>query len=175
MKHLFTLILFVASFWHIPVMASDDDTHQAIALFLYNFANYVDWPDDAYISKNATLNMCVVGKARFVPYLDAFEGALIRKRRLSIVKLPQINLDKKCHVLFLDDEEKKMIENIQVIHTSDYVLSISDDDKFVEDGGVVSVFARQEAVQFDVNLGQALRNGLYISSDLLGLARDVKR
>ena len=168
---LFLLILGVSR----PTAAADEDTHQAIALFLYNFANYVDWPDDAFNNARETLNMCVVGKARFVPYLDAFEGALIRKRRLSIVKLPQINLDRRCHVLFLDDEEKKMIENIQVIHTSDYVLSISDDDNFVEDGWVVSVFARQQAVQFDVNLGQALRNGLYISSDLLGIARSVKR
>lgn len=175
MKQFFIVIILIMSGWHSNAIASDEDTHQAIALFLYNFANYVDWPEEAYLSKNATLNMCVVGKARFVPYLDAFEGALIRNRRLSIVKLPQLNLDKKCHVLFLDDEEKKMIENIQIIHTSDYVLSISDDDNFVEDGGVVSVLAKQEAVQFDVNLGQALRNGLYISSDLLGLARDVKR
>lgn len=170
------LVLFMLFGIQSQVFATQEEsTHQAIALFLYNFANYVDWPNDAYRSKNATLNMCVVGQARFVPYLDAFEGALIRNRQLSIVKLPQINLEKKCHVLFLDDEEKKMIENIQVIHTSDYVLSISDDNNFVEDGGVVSVFARQEAVQFDVNLGQALKNGLYISSDLLGLARDVKR
>jgi len=155
--------------------AADEETHQAIALFLYNFANYVDWPSDAFTSKKESLNMCVVGKARFVPYLDVFEGTLIRDRYLSIVKLPQINLDKRCHVLFLDEEEKAMIENIQVIHTSDFVLSISDDTEFVEDGGVVSVFAREEAVQFDVNLGQALRNGLYISSDLLGIARSVKR
>lgn len=174
MKNL--LILFCSCLLFIqPLQAAEEDTHQAIALFLYNFANYVDWPDDAFRSKNETLNMCVVGKARFVPYLDAFEGALIRKRRLTIVKLPQLNLDKRCHMLFLDDEEKKMIENIQVIHMSDFVLSISDDDNFVEDGGVVSVYAREEAVQFDVNLGQALRNGLYISSDLLGIARSVKR
>lgn len=158
-----------------PLQASDEETHQAIALFLYNFANYVDWPDDAFSSSKETLNMCVVGKARFVPYLDTFGGTLVRDRRLSIVKLPLYNSDKRCHILFLDEQEKKMIENIQVIHTSDFVLSISDDNTFVEDGGVVSVFARQEAVQFDVNLGQALRNGLYISSDLLGLARSVKR
>ena len=127
--------------WSPSAQATDEDTHQAIALFLYNFANYVDWPQDAFNSRRETLNMCVVGKARFVPYLDAFEGTLVRDRRLSIVKLPQINLDKRCHILFLDDEEKKMIENIQVIHKSDFVLSISDDNTFVEDGGVVSVYA----------------------------------
>lgn len=68
-----------------------------------------------------------------------------------------------------------MIENIQIIHTSDYVLSVSDDEQFVDDGGIVSVFAQQEQVQFDVNLNQALSSGLYISSDLLGIARSVKQ
>ena len=161
--------------WSPYLHAGDEDTHQATALFLYNFANFVDWPDDAFVRRQATLNLCVVGKARFVPYLDAFEGALVRGRVLSIVELPQVNLNKRCHVLFLDDEEKRMIENIQVIHTSDYVLSVSDDDGFVEDGGVVSVFAKNEAVEFEVNLKQALENGLFISSDLLSLARSVKR
>jgi len=155
--------------------AADEETHQATALFLYNFANFVDWPNKAFARRNATLNLCVVGKARFVPYLDAFDGALVRGKTLSIVKLPQVNLNKRCHILFLDEEEKRMIENIQVIHTSDYVLSVSDDDRFVEEGGVVSVFAKREEVQFEVNLKQALENGLFISSDLLGLARDVKR
>lgn len=83
-----------------PASAADEETHQAIALFLYNFSNYVDWPSDAFVSKNGTLNMCVVGEARFVPYLDAFEGALIRDRRLSIVKLPQINLEKNVMFYF---------------------------------------------------------------------------
>ena len=154
---------------------ANEDIHQAKALFLYNFANFVDWPNDAFVRRRATLNLCVVGKALFVPYLDAFEGAEVRGRRLSIVKLPQVNLNRRCHILFLDEEEKRMIENIQVIHTSDYVLSVSDDDGFVEDGGVVSVFAQNQNIEFEVNLKQALENGLFISSDLLSIARSVKR
>ena len=100
MKQYFIVLFLLILGFSRPAAAADEDTHQAIALFLYNFANYVDWPDDAFSNSKETLNMCVVGKARFVPYLDAFEGALIRKRRLSIVKLPQINLDRRCHVRY---------------------------------------------------------------------------
>ena len=92
------------------------------------------------------------------------------------MKLPIYNENKRCHILFLDEEEKKMIENIQkVIFTSDYVLSVSDDDHFVDQGGIVSVFAANQELNFDINLRQALENGIFISSDLLSLAREVKR
>mgnify|MGYP001074551740 CR=1 FL=1 len=172
-------ILVLLALWalQIPSWArpSAANANQAIALFLYNFANYVEWPESAFSSARDTLNMCVIGNAKFVPYLDTFEGTMIRKRKLSIVKLPVINLNKRCHVIFLDEEEKKTIENIQVIHQSDFVLSFSDDKQFVQDGGVVSVFVQERGVQFEVNLAQALANGLYLSSDVLGLARSVKR
>ena len=56
-----------------------------------------------------------------------------------------------------------------------YVLSVGERKGFAEKGGVINIVRTADEIQFDINLATAMANGLLVSSDLLSLARDVKR
>jgi hypothetical protein len=53
------------------------------------------------------------------------------------------------------------------------VLTISDAQGFVDQGGVIELVESGDRFEFDINLGAAQRAGLRLSSQLLKLGRRV--
>jgi len=47
------------------------------AAYLYNFANFVDWPEET-ASQNEILNICVLGTDPFGKSLDAVRGKIVK-------------------------------------------------------------------------------------------------
>jgi len=55
------------------------------------------------------------------------------------------------------------------------VLTVSDVDRFAEAGGVIGLYNIDNNVQFSINLEQARSASLQINSQLLKLAKIVRR
>ena len=54
------------------------------------------------------------------------------------------------------------------------MLSIGEEKDFTTNGGIINIMRTTDQVQFEVNISNALENGLFISSDLLSLARKIR-
>ncbi len=54
------------------------------------------------------------------------------------------------------------------------ILTIGDDDRFLDDGGIIRLRVVEGRVRFDVNAAAAQQAGLRISSQLLQLALSVR-
>lgn len=151
-------------------------TQQIQAQFIYNFANFVEWPDDAFDHRETPIKVCLFGDVEFAPYLYTYDGALIGERELVITRAEQFkDIREGCHILYVGDDQRVQLphfwKQIQYI----YVLSIGSRDGFADNGGVVNILRTQDKLQFDVNIENALINGLFLDSDLLSLARTIKR
>jgi hypothetical protein len=149
---------------------------QVRAQFVYNFANFVEWPDDAFKGPDAPIKICLFGLVDFAPYLYTFAGTLIGSRPLVVQKANEIEEIKAgCHILYVGWDERVRLptfwQEIQYI----YVLSIGDRQGFADKGGIINILRTRDRVQFDVNIENALLNGLFLDSDLLALARVIKR
>ncbi len=149
---------------------------QGRAQFVYNFANFVEWPDDAFANKTAPIKVCLFGEVDFGPYLYTFSGTRIGERTLTVQKADQIEeIRSGCHILYVGQDERVRLptfwQEIQYI----YVLSIGDRQGFADKGGIINILRTRDRVQFDVNIENALLNGLFLDSDLLALARVIKR
>lgn len=153
-----------------------EDGNQIKAVFLYNFANFVRWPDEAFATSGNVLKMCIFGNAALGSFLDEVDGSRVRDKRLNVIKTsePKV-IESGCHILFVSHEKKDFLplflKSIQHV----YVLSVSDVEGFARSGGVVSIVRNSDKLAFEINLDVALKNGLLISSDLLSLARIVGR
>ena len=144
------------------------------ALFLYNFANFVEWPNAAFKSETSSLDMCLFGDVPFGGFLDAVNGAKIRNRVLNIIRTSDSNAIKNgCHILFVGtdrlDHIGKLFENINHV----FVLSIGNVEGFTRQGGIVNILRTQDQHKFEINLNRAIENGLLIDSDVLALARII--
>lgn len=165
-----------ASFAQAPMPAGPGQGGQIKALFLYNFANFVRWPDKAFADSPNTLRMCLFGHAELGGVLDQFNGTRIRDKRLAVIRADDLkDIEQGCHILFVSTDKQQylpvLFDSIQHI----YVLSVSDVEDFARKGGVISILRTSDKLSFEINLDAALKNGLLISSDLLTMARIVGR
>lgn len=146
------------------------------ALFLYNFANYVEWPESAFSSPSDKLKMCLYGLPDFMAVLKVYDGTIIGERELQIFASEKVNeISSGCHILFVSKQKKKLTPDYLRKIKSLYVLSIGDSDDKTSEGEIISIIRTSDKVQFDIDLTLASANRLTISSDLLSLARKIKR
>lgn len=153
-----------------------NDALRVKALFLYNFANFVEWPEDAFANSTAPLRLCVFGKVQFGAFLKTVDGTLIGNHPLQITQTSQLaEIESGCHILFVAREQRVKLPQFFSQIKYMYVLSVGDRKGFADKGGIINIVRTADQMQFEINLATAMANGLLISSDLLSLAREVKR
>ena len=148
--------------------------YQVKALFLYNFANFVEWPSDAFSDQSSTLKMCLYGAVPFGEFLDIVNGVQVRDRTLEVIRTTDYSkIQSGCHILFVGIEHHDQLEEFFKDLNHLFVLSIGNIQDFARRGGVVNILRTSDQQQFEINLTKAIENGLLISSDLLSLARII--
>lgn len=149
---------------------------QVKAQFIYNFANYVEWPKDAFANESSPIRTCLFGNVDFAPYLMSFEGVQIGDREMLIIQTTDIKqIQSGCHILFVGEDRQVQLPHFWSSIQYLYVLSIGEMMGFAENGGIINIFRTTDHLQFDVNINNALINGLFLDSDLLALARTIKQ
>lgn len=176
MLRLSVLVALCSTAFSQPAMPAAGEGGQIKALFLYNFANFVRWPDKAFENSPDTLRMCLFGHSELGAFLDQVNGTRIRDKRLAVIPADDLKqIEQGCHILFVSIDKQQFLpvlfDSIQHI----YVLSVSDVENFARRGGVISILRTSDKLSFEINLDAALKNGLLISSDLLTMARIVGR
>ncbi len=148
--------------------------YQVKALFLYNFANFVEWPADAFADQSSPLKMCLYGAVPFGEFLDIVNGVMVRDRTLQVIRTTDYNqIQSGCHILFVGIDHHDQLDKFFKDLNHLFVLSIGNIEDFARKGGVVNILRTTDQQQFEINLTKAIENGLLISSDLLSLARII--
>ncbi|MFE8072490.1 YfiR family protein [Marinobacteraceae bacterium S3BR75-40.1] len=157
-----------------PVPA--EQAYRIKALFLYNFANFVEWPETAFDTPDTPLRMCLYGEAPFSDYLEPFENTRIRDRRLTIIKTSDRNeIHSGCHILFVGTNKLDQVETLLANVNPLFVLSVGSTEGFTDKGGIINILRTRDQQEFVINLSKAIENGLLINSDLLALARVINQ
>jgi hypothetical protein len=153
--------------------AQDVQESSLKAAFIYSFAKFTDWPQDAP-PPAATFAACVLGDN---PIRDALDR-VVKGRQLSgrAISVSQVKLDGKlrsCHLLYVTGVTPAQVAAIVAAVRGAPVLTISDVDDFAQEGGIAQMFVENGKMRFDLNLEVARRSGLQLSSKLLALAAHV--
>jgi|GEM_PF-96210 len=150
------------------------DEYQVKAAFLFNFAKFVEWPNETFSDPNAPLVITVFGEDPFNGSLEAVKGKLVNNRRLTIRRVKDIQEIGKSNVLFVSPSARKELARILEALQGQNVLTVGEDGAFTQCGGIINFVKEDNRVRFEVNVTAAERAGLKISSRLLALARIVK-
>lgn len=142
--------------------------YQLKAVFLFNFAQFVEWPDAAFAQPDSPLVIGVLGTDPFDGYLDDLvKGEKVGVRPIAIRRYSRIEQVSGCHILFVCASEARNVTQIVAALKGRSILSVSDIDRFAMRGGVVR-FAREEGkIRLRINLEAAKAAGLTISSKIL--------
>lgn len=148
---------------------------QLKSVFLFNFAQFVEWPADAFSSPDAPFVIGVLGKDPFGKYLDEIlEGESIGKHKFAPVKrCRNIEEAKSCHILFVADSESSRLRYILNQIKGHPVLTVGDMEDFALNGGMIRFMTEKEKIRLRINNDSAKAANLVISSKLLRAAENV--
>ena len=148
--------------------------YEVKAAFLYHFAEFVDWPPDAFKNETSPLTYCTFGEDPFQGGLEAsLAGKTIGARPLRVRHVKQLQEIPECQILFIAASQKKRITAILASVKTAPVLTVADSDHFVNEGGVIGFLAEEKKIRFEINLKAATDARLRISAKLLALAETV--
>jgi hypothetical protein len=157
------------------VHATAPTEYQLKAVFLINFAKFVEWPATAFRTVTSPINLCVLGADPFGRDLDDIvQGQVAGDRALAVKRLAQVQREDNCHVLFLSATEKARTERVLGGLRSAPTLTVGEGDDFTPAGGMIGLLIDDKKIRFEVNLDAVDQAGLKISSKLLKLAKNVR-
>jgi hypothetical protein len=148
------------------------DEHRLKAAFLYRFPQFVEWPAQATAGRT-TLDMCVLGPDPFDGVLEELaEGEQLEGRALK-VRHPEGDRIDDCHILYLPATQARRREILRRLNDAP-ILTVSDAPTFLDEGGMIQLFLRENRLRFNINAGAAEKARIRLSAQLLRLAQTVR-
>jgi hypothetical protein len=156
--------------------AAEPQEYQIKAIFLFNFAQFVQWPAEAFPATDTPLVIGILGEDPFGSYIDeAVQGERINDRPIVIRRFKSVEEVGTCHILYISNSEAGQIDQIMTKVKGRSILTVSDMDEFGHRGGMIRFLIRENRVQLRINVESAKAAGLKISSKLLRPAEIVSR
>ena len=145
------------------------------AVFLFNFAQFIDWPETALPESTAPFVIGVLGVDLFRDILDqTVQGERIHGRPILVKRFRRVDDVKGCQLLFVSRSESSRMEDIVRRLNGRDILTVSDLESFSRMGGMITFKTDQRRVHFEINVAAAERQGFKISSKLLKVAKIVR-
>src|ERR1700722_493953 len=153
----------------------DDTAEYRVKLaFLYNFAQFVQWPTDAFTGPDAPLTICIVGPDPFQGELaDALRGRKAGDHPTQLKKFKPNDDPRTCQIIFIRASEKAVVRKLLATLKGSNTLAVGESDGFTALGGLINLTLNENKLRFEVNLGAAMQTRLKFSSKLLALAKIV--
>lgn len=149
--------------------------NQVKAVFLLNFAKFVEWPAAAFASADAPLLVGVLGEDPFGAFLDeAARGETILGRAVRVRRFAEPAALEPVHVLFVSPSEDERLPEVFAAIQGAPVLTVGETGRFARRGGVIRLTREGERLRFVINAPAAERSGLRLGSQLLKVAKEVR-
>ena len=154
----------------VPVNADEHDTeYQVKAAFLYNFAQFVSWPQPL----GDHFRLCVIGSNPFGLHLDQLIGQSVQDSILVVDQYDNVGHVQNCQMAYISPSLKQQLRQVLAGLAGYPILTISDIEAFTDAGGMIGLRLFDHGLRFDINHVSAEAVGLSISSKLLSLSRRV--
>lgn len=141
------------------------------AVFLFHFAQFVDWPSNNFTGERVPLVIGVLGEDPFGVYLDqVVAGEAINGHPLEVRRFSRPEDVSDCHILFISGEGQGQLRSSLKVIQDRAVLTVGDSPAFIRAGGMIRFFSQDSKVRLQINPEAARASGLTISSKLLRLA-----
>lgn len=146
------------------------------ALFLFNFTQFITWPDTAFNSIDALFNICILGNNPFKGSLDKLvQNEMVEQHPIKVREIDKIERIQQCHIVYVSGSKKRDLEDIFAVVRGKPILTVSDIKKFVPKGGMVGFFKQKRKIRFYIAPQSMRAVQLIPNSNLLRVAKIVER
>lgn len=143
------------------------------AAFLYKFANYIEWPANAFASPAAPLVIGVAGSDEVASELERIvPGRSVNGHPVTVKRMREGESPRGLHFLFIGRDHAAHAAMLRAAREQS-VLAITETDRGLEMGSTINFVTAGDRVAFEVSLDAAEKSGHRISSRMLSVARRV--
>lgn len=162
----------------IPPEREAPSEYELKAIYLYNFLQFVQWPEEkCHFPGGHAQEITVVGDTSLQPVLLSLQAKLREKNKdLTLVfhDSYQEGMDlSNCCLLFIASSERKRLSAILKSLDGKQVLTVTDDDDDVGSGVMITLLSREKKIRWAVNRKPVTEAGLKMSAKLLEIAEKV--
>lgn len=145
------------------------------AAYLYKFANYVDWPPEAFRDSTQPVVIGVMGATELVDELQRIvRGKSVRGRGFVVQRLQPGDDLRNLHILFVGPLNRDTAAVLAATE-GQHVLTVSDSKRVFASGSMVNLVKVGDRLRFEVALAPVQRSRLRLSALMLTAAIRVDR
>jgi len=165
------LLLIAGGLWGAAAPVSE---YRLKAVFLFNFAQFVEWPPAALPGDNAPFVIGVLGKDPFGGDLDeVVRGEAVDRHPLAIARYRDVTEARNCQILFIAASELGHLDAILAALRGRSILTVSDAEGPPLRGVMIGLIRQDNRIRLRIDLEAARLGNLTISSKLLRPAEIV--
>ena len=154
--------------------ASPVSEYQLKAVFLFNFAQFIEWPASAMPREHAPFIIGVLGKDPFGAQLDEIvHDENVSQHPLSVVRYHDVAEVRDCQILFIAASELPRLEGILAALKGRSILTVTDAEAPATSGVMIALVRQEKRIKLRIDLEAAKAGNLTISSKLLRPAEIV--
>jgi hypothetical protein len=141
------------------------------AAYLTKFVPFIEWPDSVFASPASPVTICIVGDDPFGATLDKAAAVAAGGRKLVVRRIPEAdpNTGSDCQIVYVSDSQVGY-DAVDALKDKP-VITVT--ESTMRARGIINFLTLDNHVRFDIDEAAAARNGVHISSKLLGLAHNV--
>jgi hypothetical protein len=167
-------VLFVVTSFDVKQNTTIPLEQQVKAVFLFNFAQFVEWPATAFLQPDSPIVIGILGKDPFGTFLEeTIHNERVNGRPLIIERYSTVKEVKNCHILFIHASATSKIDATLKALKGRQILTVSDINNFANHGGMVRFIKESNKVKLRINVNAAKAEGITISSKILRLSEIV--
>jgi len=158
----------------VPAHAQREASESSVkAAFLYKFANYVEWPANAFASPTAPLVIGVAGADAIAADLERITpGRNVAGHAIVVRRVDEGAALRGVNILFVGRNEPAAAALVRAAREQG-ILAVTESDRGLDMGSAINFVTAGERVGFEVSLDAAEKSGYRISSRMLAVARRV--
>jgi hypothetical protein len=146
------------------------------AVFLYNFARFVEWPPSTLANPEIPFVIGILGDDPFRSVIDqTVAGEKIKGHSIVIQRYKAVHEIKNCQILYINAREARKLNEILFAIKNKNILTVSDMANFTVTGGMIRFMTKDNKIRLEINPEAARAAELTISSKLLNVADIVEK
>jgi hypothetical protein len=148
---------------------------QVEAAFIYQFRNYVTWPNETGTDDSRDFIISIVGNEKGL--LQELEKlAKVKKmknRSIAVRAVETVAKLSKSDIVIVGSNELELLQGVIRKVKGEHTLIVSHSSEFAKKGAMINFFLEDDRLRFEINLNAIKKENLQVGSQLLNLARVI--
>jgi YfiR/HmsC-like len=147
---------------------------QLKAAYIYNFAQFTQWPAEAFVTADSPIVIGVLASDLMADLLrQTVQGETIGGRKLVVQEYKSLRDLQTCHILFIPQTETASLEKAVAALKGKPILTVSDADRAAQRGAMIRLYPESNKLRLVVNMNALNAANLKVSSKVLRVATIV--